>query len=66
MSNTTVKTEVFTKLLKIKIQDGCEESKDVIAEKIVGKVNVVLVQILGNTLLFYKPFEEPEIVLPSS
>jgi len=52
-------------LLKVKIQDGCEETKEKVAEKISEGVNAVLVQVIGNTLLFYKrDRRNPKIDLP--
>lgn len=52
-------------LIKIKIQDGCEEVKEDVAQKIERGTSAVLVQIIGKTLLFYKPHpENPKIELP--
>ncbi len=52
-------------LVKIKIQDGCEELKEDVAQKIRDGSKAVLVQIIGRTLLLYKPFkEDPKIELP--
>ena len=52
-------------LLKIKIQDGCEETKEEIAEKVSEGANAILVQVIGNTLLFYKrDRKNPKIDLP--
>ncbi|MBL7960280.1 ribosome assembly RNA-binding protein YhbY [bacterium] len=52
-------------LIKIKIQDGCEEIKEDVAMKIERGTNAVLVQIIGRTLLFFKPNRDnPKIELP--
>ena len=52
-------------LLKIKIQDGCDETKEEVAETICDGVNAILVQVIGNTLLFYKrDRKNPRIDLP--
>jgi RNA-binding protein len=52
-------------LVKVKIQDGCEETKENVAEAVEEGTGAVLVQILGNTLLLYKRnHEKPKINLP--
>jgi len=53
-------------LVKVKIQDGYSGSKTELAEILAEKASVSLVQILGNTLLFYSPdMDEPKVKLPS-
>lgn len=52
-------------LIKVKIQEGCEESKEEVAAKIERGTEAVLVQIIGKTLLFFKSDREnPKIELP--
>lgn len=52
-------------LIKVKIQDGCEDIKEDVALKIERGTNAVLVQIIGKTLLFFKPHRDnPKIELP--
>lgn len=62
----SVKNAFNTKeLIKVKIQDGCEDLKEDVAQKIVVGTNAVLVQIMGKTLLFFKPHRDhPKIELP--
>lgn len=47
-------------LVKVKMQDGCPSSKEEIAHMICQKTGAELIQVLGNTLLFYRPFPEQE------
>ncbi|MBL7996952.1 ribosome assembly RNA-binding protein YhbY [bacterium] len=52
-------------LIKVKIQDGCDDIKEDVALKIERGTNAVLVQIIGKTLLFFKPHRDnPKIELP--
>ena len=62
----SVKNAFNTKeLIKIKIQDGCEELKEDVAAKIHKGTEAVLVQIIGKTILLYKPNKDnPNIELP--
>ena len=66
--NTTVSVENgfnTSELVKVKILDNCPDPKDDAGEKIAGTTQSHLVQILGNTLLFYKPDpDQPSIKLP--
>lgn len=45
-------------LIKLKVQDGCPDDKRAVASKISEKAGCHVVQILGNTILFYRPDEE--------
>jgi RNA-binding protein len=52
-------------LVKVKIQDGCEETKENVALMVERGTGGAVVQILGNTLLLYKRnHEKPKINLP--
>ena len=52
-------------LIKVKIQDGCEESKEDVAQKIQSGTAADVVQIIGRTILLYKPHKDnPKIELP--
>jgi RNA-binding protein len=52
-------------LIKVKIQDGCEESNEDVALKIQRGTAAGLVQIIGRTILLYKPNKDnPKIELP--
>jgi RNA-binding protein len=60
-SITTIENSFKTKeLIKIKIQDGCALGKEKIANIICRKTGGELIQVLGNTLLFFRPFPEQE------
>jgi RNA-binding protein len=62
----SVKNAFNTKeLIKVKIQDGCEDPKEDVAQKIEKGADAVLVQIIGKTILLYKPHrDDPKIELP--
>ncbi len=52
-------------LLKIKVRDSAPSDKKGLAMEIERATGGVIAQIIGKTLLFYRPFkEEPEIRLP--
>ncbi|MCB0833499.1 MAG: YhbY family RNA-binding protein [Bacteroidetes bacterium] len=52
-------------LLKIKVQDGCQIEKDEVGEIIAKGVGASVVQVLGSTVLFYRPHpDHPKINLP--
>jgi RNA-binding protein len=51
-------------LIKVKIPTDDRETKQLIADTIVAQSQAVKVQVIGKTLVLYKPAEEPTIVLP--
>lgn len=53
-------------LIKIRILENAPEEKKILAEQIDRKTGGKVIQIIGKTLLFYRPFkQEPLIRLPS-
>lgn len=53
-------------LIKVKIQKGCLLDRKDVAEEISARTGAATVQILGNTILFYRPGEKKKIELPRS
>lgn len=54
-------------LIKIKVLENAPDERGEIALKIEKKAKGSVAQIIGKTLLFYRPFkEEPEIKLPKA
>ncbi len=54
-------------LLKIKLLDSCPEEPHDVSERIIADAGCEPVQLIGRTLLFYKPDKKnPKIVLPKS
>lgn len=51
-------------LIKVRIQEGCLTDRKTVAAELAGETDSVVVQILGNTFLLYRPAEEPTITLP--
>jgi RNA-binding protein len=51
-------------LIKIKIQEGCSLDRHEAAGLLAEMTRAHLVQILGNTILLYRPSEEKIIQLP--
>ncbi|GAB4340318.1 MAG: ribosome assembly RNA-binding protein YhbY [Calditrichia bacterium] len=47
-------------LVKVKILEACPEDKKEVGAKLSEATEAELVQVLGNTLLFYKPLPEDE------
>ncbi|MGJ9381665.1 ribosome assembly RNA-binding protein YhbY [Salipaludibacillus neizhouensis] len=53
-------------LIKVSILQNCEEDKEVVAEEIRRGAKAEVVQIIGNTLIFYKESKEQKsIELPN-
>ena len=60
-SITNIENTFNTKeLVKIKIQESCPLDKKEVAKIIRKKTDAELVQIIGRTLLFYKPFPQED------
>ena len=47
-------------LIKVKILDTCEEDRKTIADKLSKLKNTELVQLLGRTILLFRPLKEEE------
>lgn len=47
-------------LVKIKLQDSCPLDKNEVAELLCRRSGAELVQVLGNTLLLFRPFPDEE------
>lgn len=53
-------------LIKVKIQEGCMMDRKEVAARLAEAANAAVAQILGHTILLYRPAEEPVIQLPKS
>lgn len=52
-------------LVKLKIQEGCELTKDEVADEIIAKTGCEFVQAIGRKVTLYRRSkEDPQIVLP--
>ncbi|MEJ2199989.1 MAG: ribosome assembly RNA-binding protein YhbY [Desulfuromonadaceae bacterium] len=51
-------------LIKVKIQEGCLLDRKEVAETISRETSAATVQVLGKTLIFYRPGKEQKIELP--
>lgn len=49
-------------LLKIKILEGTSKERDIAAREIEKKTGGNVVQIIGKTLLYYRPFKEKPVI----
>ncbi len=57
----TIENSFHTKeLVKIKLQENCPLEKREVASILERKTDSTTVQILGNTILLYKPMEEEQ------
>ncbi len=51
-------------LIKIKLQEGCVLDRKEVAATLAKNCGAVVAQILGRTILLYRPAKEPVITLP--
>ncbi len=51
-------------LIKIKLQEGCLTDRRVVAEELAAKTGAAVAQVLGKTILLYRPSEKELIQLP--
>lgn len=51
-------------LIKVKIAAEDRDTKTLIADAIIRETNAVNVQVIGNTLVLYRPSKERKIALP--
>lgn len=51
-------------LIKIKLQEGCLTDRRVVAEELAAKTDAAVAQVLGKTILLYRPSENELIQLP--
>ena len=51
-------------LVKIKLQEGCLEDRHSVAEQLASKTHAVIAQVLGKTILLYRPGDKQLINLP--
>lgn len=51
-------------LVKVKLQEGCLLDRHEAANAMAAATNAVVAQVLGKTILLYRPAEKPVIKLP--
>ncbi|MET1219897.1 MAG: ribosome assembly RNA-binding protein YhbY [Glaciecola sp.] len=51
-------------LIKVKVPTDDREEKKLIMDAIIRETAAAKLQVIGHTLIMYKPAEEPKIVLP--
>lgn len=51
-------------LIKVKLQEGCDLDRREVAENLSKNCGAAVAQILGKTILLYRPAKEPVIQLP--
>lgn len=51
-------------LVKVKIQEGCLLDRHVTAEQLAVATGAAIAQVLGKTILFYRPSDKKLITLP--
>lgn len=51
-------------LIKVKLQEGCSGDRREIAVQLAARSGAQVVQVLGRTILLYRPAAEPQIQLP--
>lgn len=51
-------------LIKVKLQEGCLLERHEAAEELASALKAEIAQVLGKTILLYRPAEEPTIQFP--
>lgn len=51
-------------LIKVKLQEGCELERRVVADELARLCGAEVVQVLGKTILLYRRAAEPKLELP--
>ncbi|GAB4169878.1 MAG: ribosome assembly RNA-binding protein YhbY [Geothermobacteraceae bacterium] len=51
-------------LIKVKLQEGCDLDRHEVADTLSRNCGAAVAQVLGKTLLLYRPAEDPVIQLP--
>lgn len=51
-------------LIKVKLQEGCSTDRREIASQLAEKTGSQVAQVLGRTILLYRPATDPQIKLP--
>jgi RNA-binding protein len=60
----TIEALAAHELIKVKILESCSLDRNEAAIELAGASGAEVAQILGRTILLYKPGEEPKIELP--
>ena len=53
-------------LIKVKLQDGCLSDRKEVAEELTAATDSAVAQLLGKTILLYRPSKEHKISLPGA
>ena len=53
-------------LIKIKLQEGCSLDRQEVADSLAQHCNAAIAQLLGKTILLFRPSENALITLPKS
>ena len=61
---STEESLVAHELVKIKLQRGCPLDRHEVAETLARKTEAAVAQILGQTILLYRPSDKKKITLP--
>lgn len=55
---------VAHELVKVRIGQGCIDDRHEVAEQLASRAGAAVAQVLGRTVLLYRPGEERKIILP--
>ena len=64
--NATDEALELHELIKIKLQEGCLSDRKSVAAELSEQTGSAVAQILGHTILLYRPAKEPTIKLPKN
>lgn len=51
-------------LIKVKLQEGCISDRKSVAAELSEQTGAAVAQVMGRTILLYRPAREPQITLP--
>jgi len=51
-------------LIKVKLQEGCIRERKSVAAELAAETGSAVAQVMGRTILLYRPATEPQIILP--
>ncbi len=51
-------------LIKVKLQEGCLSDRKEVAEELAAATHAAIAQILGKSILLYRPSDEKKLKLP--
>ncbi len=64
--NATDEALEIHELIKVKLQEGCLSDRKTVAAELAQQTGSGVAQIMGHTILLYRPGKEPQIKFPKT